>query len=100
MDQEVEAATEGGLQGWLRHLSYRSCSRGHLQGNRAAVLAAKVGRWSRRESGLVQKMPWAASNTAVAAVEVHRGKWAAGRAVVSGIAVETAVADKVRAMGE
>ena len=64
------------------------------------MLAAKGGRWSQRGSGLVQKMPWAVSNTAVAAVEVHHGKWAAGKAVVSGIAVETAVADKVRARRE
>ena len=64
------------------------------------MLAAKVGRWSRRGSGLVQRMPWAVLNTAVVAVVGLRGKWAAGRSGVNGIAVENAVADKVRAMGE
>ena len=45
-------------------------------------------------------MPWAVLNTAVVAVVGLRGKWAAGRSGVNGIAVENAVADKVRAMGE
>ena len=63
-------------------------------------MAAKVGRRSRRGSGLVQRMPRGVLDMAVVAAEDRREKWAAGRAVGSGIAVETAVDDKVRAMGE
>ena len=63
-------------------------------------MAAKVGRRSRRGSGRVQRMPWAVLDKAVVAVQGHSGKWVAGSAVVSGIAVEIAVAGRVQAMGE